>query len=394
MFGLACDQNQFEKYICEHKNPYSVAQFLFETELINLLEKRYEIYHNYIFQSNLKKNEGRKITSQMAYITDKTKTTWLNYSNGKIIRFFSLFLSTMIRIRKYKKSDKDFFILSSINYLPVAMATQIMASIYKIKNIIIFTDCSESFAYDGEIKLHRRILKKIYKKLVKITEHNYDGYINFSPAMDELVNPYQKPSLVMEGFLNSHLLDFKNVKKYSKFVVLFAGSLLPSMGIQNLITAFKSIQNMKVELWIAGSGSGKKELLQLASGDERIHFLGFLGRKELFEMEKKASLLVNTRNPEDLFTKYSFPSKTFEYLASGTLFLSTRLECYSEEYSNYIVFIKDNKPETIKEKMEEIISWSEERRLEFGKKARTFVCKEKNSSSQGKKILEFLDSIL
>ncbi len=395
MFGLACDRKQFEKYVCEHENPYSVAQFLFETELISVLERKYKIYHNYIFQSKIKKYKKSKVKPQTGYITSKTQTTWLNYFNGKIIRFFSLFLSTLLRIRKIKRYDKEeFFILSSINYLPVALATQIMSNIYGMKNIIIFTDCSESFAYDGENKLCRKILKKVYKKLVKLTEYNYDGYINFSPAMDELVNPFRRPSLVMEGFLNSNSLSFEETEKYNKFIVLFAGSLLPSMGIQNLITAFKGIHRSDVELWIAGNGVGKNELIQLASGDERIVFLGFLNRNELFEIEKKAALLVNTRNPKDLFTKYSFPSKTFEYLASSTPFLSTKLECYPEEYKEYIIFINDNKPETIKEKLEEIMAWDEEKRLAFGKKAQSFVWLEKNSDNQGKRILKFIEETL
>ena len=225
---------------------------------------------------------------------------------------------------------------------------------------------------------------------MKSLEIKYDGYINFSPAMNKLVNPYNKPSIVCEGFLNANELDLNFEKKYSKFIILFAGSLLPSMGIQNLIQAFKKISQPDIELWIAGDGSGRDELIRFAADDKRIRFMGFLNRKELFQIEKKSSLLVNTRNPEDAFTKYSFPSKTFEYLASGTPFLSTKLECYTDEYDEYIIFIKDNNPETIKREIEKIYKWKEKTRMSFGKKAQEFILQEKNSNKQCEKVIRFI----
>lgn len=391
MFGLACDKLHFEKYIKERSQPYSVAQYLFETELISQMETEFEIFHYYIYQSNIKKQLNKIILPKTGKITKKTNTVWINYRNDLFIKYFSIYLSTIKILKEFiHKYGNDFFVISTINYLPVAAATQFISKKYKIKNYIIFTDCSESFAYDGETNLIKKYLKKIYKKIVKSLEIKYDGYINFSPAMNKLVNPYNKPSIVCEGFLNANELDLNFEKKYSKFIILFAGSLLPSMGIQNLIQAFKKISQPDIELWIAGDGSGRDELIRFAADDKRIRFMGFLNRKELFQIEKKSSLLVNTRNPEDAFTKYSFPSKTFEYLASGTPFLSTKLECYTDEYDEYIIFIKDNNPETIKREIEKIYKWKEKTRMSFGKKAQEFILQEKNSNKQCEKVIRFI----
>ena len=54
---------------------------------------------------------------------------------------------------------------------------------------------------------------------------------------------------------------------------------------------------------------------------------------------KEAKLLINLRNPEDKYTKYSFPSKTFEYMVSGTPFFTTKLEGIPSEYYNYLYCI-------------------------------------------------------
>lgn len=56
----------------------------------------------------------------------------------------------------------------------------------------------------------------------------------------------------------------------------------------------------------------------MATKDRRIQYLGSIPHDEILQLQRTASLLVNPRTPEGIYTKYSFPSKTMEYLASGT----------------------------------------------------------------------------
>lgn len=395
MFGLACAQEQFDKYVETNKNPYSVAHYLFETELISNLEKYYEISHNYIFQSSNFNIREVSIQASFEKITANTKTTYLNFLNLPIFKFISMFYSCCKRIKQYQdENGADFFVLSTINYLPIGLATCFMARRCKYRNIIIFTDCSVGYAYDGKTgKKIKHILLKIYKKIVHILENQYDAYVLFSEKMNEVVNCKRKPYHVMEGFFNAKDLDLNEREKYPKFVILYAGSLLESFGIQNIIEAFQTINNKDMELWIAGDGPYKDKLMQLSCYDERIHFLGYVKHSKLFEIEKKVSMVINTRDPKLEYTKYSFPSKTFEYLVSGTPFLSTKLVCYPKEYDSYIYFIEDNSIEKIKQGICLVASKSEEERAEFGKKAREFIIHEKASEIQVKKLVDFITKI-
>ena len=63
----------------------------------------------------------------------------------------------------------------------------------------------------------------------------------------------------------------------------------------------------------------------------RIEFLGMLPRTDVLELQSKATILVNPRQPVGDFTKYSFPSKTIEYMASGTPLLMYKLPGIPEE---------------------------------------------------------------
>lgn len=393
MFGLACDQEQFARYTKEHGSPYSVAHYLFEKKMIEEMEAVYSIDHNYILQSSNRSIKHAWIERKRAKITHKTFTTYLCYLNLPIIKFLSLFLSTVSAILRYHKENKgNFFVMSTINYFPVALATTMMSRILKYKNVAIFTDCSVGYAYDkAEKRSISSTLRGLYKAAVHGIEGKYDAYILFSEPMNELVNPARKPWCLMEGFFNPDALNLEKVKKLSPFTIVYAGTIIESVGLQNLVQAFQYIEKEDVELRIYGGGDYKETLQKMSKDDPRIHFEGFIDHVQLFEIEKAASLLVNVRDPELPYTKYSFPSKTFEYLASGTPFLSTKLGCYPIEYDNYIVFIKDNDPHTIAQKLNQIMNTSADDLEQFGTKAQQFAISQKNPKVQISKLVDFIE---
>ncbi|MBR0449021.1 MAG: glycosyl transferase family 1, partial [Peptococcaceae bacterium] len=103
---------------------------------------------------------------------------------------------------------------------------------------------------------------------------------------------------------------------------------------------------------------------------------------------------VNVREDKSEFTKYSFPSKTIEYMLSGTPLLTTRLIGIPQEYYRYSFSVSSNTPTVLMEKLKEIAEKSAEELLEIGRRAQRFIQEEKNGQKQAKKIEEFvLDQI-
>ena len=76
-------------------------------------------------------------------------------------------------------------------------------------------------------------------------------------------------------------------------------------------------------------------------------------------------------------------------MASGTPFVTTKLEGIPEEYGNYI-FFTEHKDEEIIKKIEEILRKDEKELELLGNKAREFVIENKSAVKQVGRINEFL----
>lgn len=260
----------------------------------------------------------------------------------------------------------------------------------KIKTVLICPDLSIYMDLNSKNKFFKHLLKRIESKIARILLKNIDGYILFTEQMQSYFAEFNKPYVVVEGVYRDKY-SLANVPK--KPFIMHAGSLHYNVGIEELIEAFEQLQNKEIELWFFGSGAMDDYIKVKAKNNNRIKHMGFVDPKELFEYEKKATLLVNVRNPKEEYTKYSFPSKTFEYLASGTPFLSTDLPGIPSEYKKYIYLIPDNNIETIKIGLENILDLREEERYKYGQRAREYVIKNKNKIVQSKKIIDFLSNL-
>ena len=100
-------------------------------------------------------------------------------------------------------------------------------------------------------------------------------------------------------------------------------------------------------------------------------------------------MLINPRSAKEEFTKYSFPIKNLEYMASGTPLLTTQLPGMPLEYFSYVYIIDDETAAGIADKI--ITLYNERDSIKImGEKAKKFVMENKNYIFQGKRISEFL----
>lgn len=399
-YGLASDNERFQKHSHKSNSPYMVAQQMFEVAMIEGLEKRenVKLFCNYILQDNsYPKSKTLYVKNITKKLTKKTIVKYIPYINLPAIRFVSLFFSTLLRTAKWclkYRNSKQKVILSAVNYLPVSYANMIVSKLFNVNNACIFTDSTAFLLLNERIKkmsFIKRLVIPIYTKLVRQTERSYDGYIFFSKYMDEVINKNKKPYIVMEGIFNPDGLDLKEVKKEK--AIMYAGSLFEEYGIKLFLDAFKLIQDKDMQLWIFGGGEMVDYIQKLSKEDSRIKYMGFKPRDEVFEYEKKATLLINTRFSKDLYTKLSFPSKTFEYMVSGTPFLTTKIGGIPSEYYQYLYTIDIETPDQIKQKIINIFEESNEERLNFGIRARNFILQNKNAEVQTRKIYEFLENL-
>lgn len=259
-----------------------------------------------------------------------------------------------------------------------------------IKTVLICPDVSIYMDLDAKKKPIKSFLKKIEHIVSQRLLKRVDGYVLFTEQMNDYFGKYGKPHTVIEGvYRDKYPLTEAPKKNY----IMHAGSLHYNIGIEELIGAFEQLPDPEVELWFFGSGAMDGYIREKAKENNRIRHMGFVDPKLLFEYEKQAALLVNVRDPNAEYTKYSFPSKTFEYMASGTVFLTTDLPGIPAEYKDYIVTIENNRVEEVRRGLEQVLGLSEQERDAFGKRARAFALRYKNKEMQSKKFADFLNAL-
>ena len=235
--------------------------------------------------------------------------------------------------------------------------------------------------------------KNIEIALIEGLQKYVDSYVLLTKYMNDSINIQNKPYIVIEGMVN---IDDQLLSKLTKKdeennnikTILYTGTLNKKYGIINLLEAFSMIDKENYRLQICGTGEAEKEILEMAHLDNRIDFKGRITREEAVKLQKNATVLINPRNSEEEFTKYSFPSKIMEYLVSGVPTISYKLPGMPEEYNDYLYFISDNTVKSIADTLINVCEKNSQDLVNFGEKARKFVLSEKNNIKQVDRLLE------
>ncbi len=156
--------------------------------------------------------------------------------------------------------------------------------------------------------------------------------------------------------------------------ILFLGRLVPEKGIRYLIEAFKDIQTDR-KLVIAGGSSDTdefaNELKELAKGDERILFTGFVQGRELEELYSNAYVYTL---PSDL---EGMPLSLLEAMSYGNCCLVSDIaECAEVVEDKAVTFVKGN-VDNLKEKLQMLFNCSNVV-AEYKGKAGNFICRKYN----------------
>ena len=230
------------------------------------------------------------------------------------------------------------------------------------------------------------------KKLSNFVIRHCTDYVLLTQAMNDYLNPEGKPHVILEGHSDIAMERQKPslARKTSPRVCMYAGGVSKQYGLENLVKGFQKADLPDARLEIYGPGDYVQELSQIAAEDSRIFYGGMLLNAEIVEREMAATLLVNPRPTGEEYVKYSFPSKTMEYMSTGTPVLTTVLPGMPKEYHPYVYLLEEETADAIAEKLGGIFAQPADVLFEKGMAAREFILKEKNNVSQAWKILAML----
>ena len=290
-------------------------------------------------------------------------------------------------VKKILKSSQDKKIIIYSAYLPFLRAIHKLNGEYDIT--LIVTDLPEFYDL-GKTNWIKRILRKWNNNRVYKYMERVDRFVLLTEQMKEPLRVGNRPYTIVEGICNQQALEFSETVSSAEKIILYTGTLHKQFGILNLLAAFSNIQDADYRLWICGGGDAENEIKEAARQDPRIQFYGYVEKSIAIELQKKATVMVNPRQNVGEYTKYSFPSKTMEYLASGKPVVAYKLDGIPNDYDTYINYVKDNSIESLTQKLIEVCEDDGEIR-EKALKAWEFVCTKKSARVQAKKILKLLE---
>ncbi len=328
-------------------------------------------------------------------VSDSLRYVYVGFRNGKLSRYFTLFFSFVKELKKARR-QKDAVILCDPLLLPGSLAVNWITKFCHIKKVAIVTDLPDYIACIGHKKRNivEKIFQKVYDTMSKKQMESFDGYIFLTKQMDEVANIQRKPSLIIEGSVDSTLKNIpaEEEKEFPRAVV-YAGGLHEKFGAVKLVKAFQKTTLPNTELHLYGGGQAVSFLKEVAKQEPRIQYKGVLPVSEIVGVERRATLLVNPRPSDEEFTKYSFPSKTLEYMVSGTPLLTTKLPGIPEEYFDYLYTFPEDTTEAMAKQLQKILAQEAQELQLMGQRAKEFVLTKKNNLLQGKKITTFLRGI-
>ena len=314
------------------------------------------------------------------------------FSNRSLLKLVTRFFSALFySLKNYRlKPNKAGVIVYSV-HVPYMLVGLIISRIYKIDYIAIWTDppaisTSKDYGLKSklrniELKLSKYLMKRA-TKIIALTKYLAE---DFAP---------EKPYLVMEGIIDIGDINYSTKREKDcsgdPKKIVYTGSLEKRYGIQNIVDGFLSMETKDAVLEIYGRGDFEDELASIMKLNHNVIYKGFVRNNEILKIQREADFLINARSSEEEFVKYSFPSKTLEYMLSGTPLITTMLPGIPEEYRDYVIVLDNNNPEVIAKKLQEVFKYSSYERNHIGMKALEFA-KSKNYISQARRIIDFIE---
>ena len=278
-------------------------------------------------------------------------------------------------------------------YLPYMQAVAKIRRKYPdVKAVVVVTDLPNELGIaSGRTGLLKWLEFRMGNRRTALCQA-FDGFILLTAQMAQPLAVENKPIMVMEGLI-SETAPIAQTNAFALPVdprpaVLYTGTLNRELGIAQLLAAFENLP--QAQLWLCGKGDMQREAEEAAAKCDNIRYFGFVPQQTALLLQANAAALINPRSSQGVFTRYSFPSKTLEYMRSGKPVLCCKLEGIPDEYDPYLRYIAPQNAEGIRHALLELLAMPQTQRQAIGERACAFVLREKNSKAQGSRVVAFL----
>ena len=265
------------------------------------------------------------------------------------------------------------------------------------KNVKVCPIVTDLFIHSISVLKTYPFLKKIQGffeyRMIKYGLKMADTFVLLAKGMEKYVPRAINNNVVVEGIGGDHFP--RPIFKEDTHIktLLYTGSLGVHTSIKELVQAFMLTTNDSFRLKICGSGVYADYIKEMSEKDNRIIFCGSVSRDEAVSLQKEATVLINPRLPSVPDTPFSFPSKTIEYLASGTPMIGYKLIGIPEEYYKYFYIPEDESIEALTRLISDVLLLPSSKLYQRAMESWTFIVTQKTAVRQIKKMIEFLETL-
>ncbi len=327
-------------------------------------------------------------------ISTALSVTYLPLVNLPLLKTVLTSLQVFLRAIRFCIRGKGAGAAILMGYISVhtALPALMVARAFGVPVFAVVPDLPRWMATYGSVRNPlKRMGTRAFAALSRYVEPLFDGYVFLTSAMNDSINRNHRPYIVVEGMIDerSLVLEPREPKEPRK-TVMYAGTVHVKFGIKALVEAFLRPGLTGVDLWVFGNGDYVEQVRAASAITPNVLYKGVVARDDVFRFEQRATLLVNPRPTADEFTRYSFPSKTLEYMASGTPLVSTPLAGIPAEYSEYLYWFDDESASGMARRIAEILDQPPHLLEAKGARARTFALANKTAAMQAGRIADFI----
>ena len=279
-------------------------------------------------------------------------------------------------------------------YLPYLRAAIAVKQRYSgLKVCVVVTDLPGSLGLStGRKGLLRAVETRWGSQSMRLASQ-MDGFILLTEQMAQPLSAVHKKRCVIEGMTADQGVKPQAIPlpQDTRPAVLYTGTLNRELGIGELLKAFEQLPD--AQLWLCGKGDMEAQVRDAQTQRGNVYAFGFVPQEQAVYLQSKAELLINPRTGAGEYTRYSFPSKTMEYMRAGKPVLCCKLDGIPAEYDPYLTYIEPQTADGIRDAVQQMLSRTKTERDGIGRRARAFVVSEKNNIMQGKKAVDLLRTL-
>ncbi|CAN5652727.1 hypothetical protein BH23GEM9_BH23GEM9_22640 [soil metagenome] len=312
---------------------------------------------------------------------------FVNATGAKEFSLAATILASLLRWGRVTQGTRRTIVVYNV-FSPFSLPVLAAARLLGAKAVAVVADTPHGLY---EFRRARGLLERLdFAVQVRIIQR-FDGVVALTPHISEDFAA-GRPSLLLEGGIDE-ALDPPDAPLAEGPVCMFSGTLNRVNGVSLMLDGFALVDDPRARLWVFGGGELQDAVREAARRDSRITYFGIKPNAEVRRRQQEAMLLINPRYSNNVLTRYTFPSKLLEYMASGRPVLTTALAGIPEDYYRYVFRLDAETPEGLAAAVSRIIAEPADQLAAKGREAREFVLRHKSWERQSQRVHEFIERI-